>query len=612
MSRHRNVKQLVEEDYYDDDYYDDYYDDYDDGYTGGSTTMTASKSKAATTNKAQQQQPAKPKAKSANPSATAKVPSKSAGATPATASAAKVVKPQVPKAALSPPPGFSALSNAPVVPTPENVPPKVVVSDTLVNTSSTLTMEVPSILLENVGESKRIPLTVVVLGHVDAGKSTITGHLLTGQNGSVKQQRNSLPKGSSSNNRSISSPNFAWILDEDEQERAHGVTMDIATKQLPHSPFYHSKFDIVLQDAPGHADYVPAMITGTAAADVALLCVDATDLHTALAAGQLREHAFLARGLGVNQILVVFNKMDVVGWERADVYHDMQKTVLEFLTKQVGYQTSRVRCIPLSGLTGTNLFPMGSTAHSNEETKQLRQWYQGPTLVEALDSFEPPAEQQQQKLLEKPLRIIVSDVVESSASVSLRAKVVSGWVKQGESIVVLPVGDAAILSKFNSLHVSSQEAPSQRRQYCVAGEILDCTIAGIDAQRISTGSVLARSLRRPSIAARCRAKIFLLDSSANSVAQMPLIRGTQMIFHMHHIDVPCHVAVLIRTLKSDGMTTLKERPRALPKNCTAIVELQLAVPICLEAFSDCRALGRFVLRRNGDSVAVGRVEQVLL
>ena len=84
-----------------------------------------------------------------------------------------------------------------------------------------------------------------------------------------------------------------------------------------------------------------------------------------------------------------------------------------------------------------------------------------------------------------------------------------------------------------------------------------------------------------------------------------------MIFHMHHLDVPCHVSALIRTLKPDGVTTLKERPRALTKNCTAIVELQLAVPICMEAFTDCRALGRFVLRRNGESIAVGRVEATI-
>jgi elongation factor 1 alpha-like protein len=621
MSRHRNVRQLVDEDYYDngDDDYDDYYDDYDDGYTGGSTTMTASKSKA-TASKAQQSKTSKvtPKSAASAAKSTAKSPIKSTAASsvpskkPSSASTTVETNPKVslPPPPVSvptvaPPPGFSALtvnSKADAIPIPQEEKP----------TSSTTTLEIPSILLEKPSgklQERRIPLTVVVLGHVDAGKSTITGHLLSGgaPNAGKTPSR-------SSNSRSNSAPNFAWILDEDEQERAHGVTMDIATKQLPQSSLYHSKFDIVLQDAPGHADYVPAMITGTAAADVALLCVDATDLHTALAAGQLREHAFLARGLGVNQVLVVFNKMDVVGWDRADAYHAMEATVLEFLTQQVGYPPSRVRCIPLSGLTGTNLFPTpGDAAQHNDETKQFRAWYQGPTLVEALDSFEPPGAQQQHKLLEKPLRIIVSDVVESSASVSLRAKVVSGWVKQGESIVVLPVGDTAILSKFNSLHVSLSDTAGAplRRQYCAAGEILDCTIAGIDAQRISTGSVLARGSSRPPISARCRAKIFILDRSTNSVTQMPLIRGTQMIFHMHHIDVPCHVAVLIRTLKADGITTLKERPRALPKNCTAIVELQLAVPICLEAFTDCRALGRFVLRRNGDSVAVGRVEQLL-
>jgi elongation factor 1 alpha-like protein len=298
----------------------------------------------------------------------------------------------------------------------------------------------------------------------------------------------------------------------------------------------------------------------------------------------------------------------------------MESTLIEFLTKQVGYPVARVRCIPLSGLTGTNIFPIDNLSNADIETKTLRLWYKGPTLLEALDDFQPPS-LQLSKLLEKPLRIIVSDVIESSGSLSLRAKVVSGWVKQGETLVVLPVGDNAVISKFNSLHgTTAQQQESThlqlRRQYCAAGEILDCVITGIDAQRISTGSILIRNQNRPPLSVRCRAKIFVLDNSGgggnSNAIQVPLIRGSQMIFHMHHLDVPCHVITLIRTLKPDGITTFKERPRALTKNCTAIVELQLAVPICIEAFTDCRALGRFVLRRNGDSIAVGRVEQILL
>jgi len=444
-------------------------------------------------------------------------------------------------------------------------------------------------------------LTVVVIGHVDAGKSTVTGHLLYGSGNATGNNNN--------NRRNRNQPiNYAWLLDEDEQERAHGVTMDIATKQLE-----TTHFQIVLQDAPGHSDYVPAMITGTSAADAALLTVDATDLHTALhSGGQLREHAFLAKGLGVNQILVVFNKMDLIGWDNQAQYDALHAEMLNFLTRQVHYPEKKVRFVPVSGLTGTNIFPSSGSDDDDEETRKLRSWYKGPTLKEALDAFDPPV-QQQSKLLEKPLRIVVSDVLESSgAGVALRAKVVTGWAKQGEAMVVLPVGDETVLTKLSSLHTNMTGSPivssssDERRQYCVAGELIDCTVTGIDAQRISTGSILARPHFRPPLADRCRAKIFILDGIG-----IPLIRGAQAIFHMHHLDIPCHLAILVRTLKPDGTSVLKERPRALTKSCTAIVELQLAVPVCMEAFSDCRALARFVLRRSGDSIAVGRIEEVL-
>lgn len=573
MSRHRNVKQLIDDDYYDD--YDDNYDDYDDSYASGSSKLQAAKK----SQPSKQHSKAKPK-----PNEQPLKPLQKQQAQASKSPARTANKPlEDPMSPASPSPNLGVVT-----------PSAVKAPNGIKNTATTSAEPppIPAILLaadqRKAGGKVKVPLIVVVLGHVDAGKSTVTGHLLFGSAHSSKP----------TNARSSKPVNFAWLLDEDEQERVHGVTMDIATKQLDDS--LTENFQIVLQDAPGHVDYVPAMITGTASADAALLTVDATDLSTAIQAGQLREHVYLARGLGVNQIVVILNKMDVVGWENQAAYDSMERQLTDFLTRQVGYPAARIRCLPVSGLTGTNIFP-----HRNDaDTVMLRSWYKGLTLLEALDSFEPPI-QQQQKLLEKPLRIVVADVLESSGSVGLRAKVVSGFVKQGETLTVLPVGDGTVITKLNSLHLT-QQLP-ERRQYCVAGELLDCTVTGIDAQRLSTGSILVRSGNRPPLSSKCRAKVFVLDG-----LQVPLIRGAQMIFHMHFLDIPCHLAVLHRTLKPDGTTPLIERPRALTKNCTAIVELQLSVPVCMETFADCRSLGRFVLRRSGASIAVGRIEQVLL
>ena len=554
MSRHRNVKNMIEEDYYDDDYDDDYYDDYDDygGYAAPPKKAAPKKNVAV-----------KPKA------------------------AAVPAKKQQPQNLAS---KVDSKTKTTVVSCNWNEPPPAVPDVLKQDTSDAATItKTPK---------AKIPLTVVILGHVDAGKSTVTGNLLYGH------------RHNNNNKRTTTAVNYAWLLDEDEQERAHGVTMDIATKQLPSHITSH--FQIVLQDAPGHSDYIPAMITGTAAADACLICVDATDVNTALRGG-LREHAYLAKGLGVNQMVVGMNKMDLVGWDNQAQYKLLSQRVLDFL-KQVGYH--KARCVPLSGTTGINIFGSQRQGYDTDEaTTTLRSWYKGPTLVEALDSFDPPIKQQQ-NLLEKPVRIIVTDVLEGSGSgVAVRAKVAQGWAKQGEPLVVLPVGDETTLTKLSSLHEQQGEDGAQqdtatakaRRQYCVAGEMVDCTVTNIDSQRISTGSILTRPNNRPIAANRCRAKIFVLDGLT-----IPLIRGAQAIFHMHHLDIPCHLAVLVRTLKPDGTTTLKERPRALTKSCNAIVEVLLSVPVCIEAFSDCRALGKFVLRRAGQSIAVGRIEEVML
>ena len=160
-------------------------------------------------------------------------------------------------------------------------------------------------------------LAVVILGHVDAGKSTLTGHLLhhASQYATDTNPTHAAPSPS----RTI---NYAWPLDEDEQEREHGITMDVACKflQTPHN-------DLVLQDAPGHADYVPAAISGVAAAHAALITVSVTDFSSSFYhGGQLREHAMLARGLGISTLLVALNKMDMVDWSK-DVYNHIIKSL---------------------------------------------------------------------------------------------------------------------------------------------------------------------------------------------------------------------------------------------------------------------------------------------
>ena len=554
MSRHRNVRNMMAEEY--DDYGDDY-DDYDDFGVAP--------------------QPVQKKKKKKKKAAAAPACQGSSSANTDTVTTQSAAKSPTPKAAASTkdPSRGVGLTVLPAAKVSSGTPPRTATSAPS-SANSVATRPVPPILLQ---KKSKPSLTIVILGHVDAGKSTLTGHLLWAK-GSASSVGNRRPP-----------TNFAWLLDEDEEERQHGVTMEVATKTLA-----TDLYDIVINDAPGHADYVPSMITGTASSDAAVVVVDATDFGTSLGAGQLREHLLLAKGLGISQLIFAINKMDMLAWSQ-DAYNDMQTQLDAFAQHTLGYNDKKLQFLPISGLTGVNVVKEAI------DVPELTEWYKGPTLWQALDQLEPPP--MGPKLLEKPVRLIVTDVVgEVGKGMAVRARVVTGWVEAGEPLIVSPVQDETTLTKMTRLQATSDDV--EREKYAVAGELIDVVLPGIDPSRISVGHILARPGLLPPMTTRCRAKIFIFDGLA-----IPIIRGAQAIFHMHYLDVPCHLSGLLQTLKPNG-TVLKERPRVLPGKIQAIVEITLHYPVAMEAFGDCRALGRFVLRRSGTSIAVGRVEEVFL
>lgn len=205
---------------------------------------------------------------------------------------------------------------------------------------------------------------MVVLGHVDAGKSTLMGQCLI-QLGQISK-RDANKQG-----------NISWLLDENESERERGVTMEIGTKA-----FAVPNHDIVILDAPGHADFIPIMITGAANADVAILVVAAArgEFEAGFTGGgQTKEHVVLARGLGVTQVICAVNKLDVDGWSQ-ERFEEIQQQVKEYLLQQE-FKPKRVQFVPLSGLTGENV--------KLRQDPNLNEWYQGPTLLEAINSFQP-------------------------------------------------------------------------------------------------------------------------------------------------------------------------------------------------------------------------------
>jgi elongation factor 1 alpha-like protein len=433
-------------------------------------------------------------------------------------------------------------------------------------------------------------LSMVVLGHVDAGKSTLMGQVLL-QLGHVplrtmtKYQAQAAEVGKASFA-------LAWVMDEDSAERERGVTMDVATKKL--STLHH---DITVLDAPGHADFVPSMITGAAAADVGLLVIAAargefeTGFH---GGGQTREHVILARGLGVSQLIVAVNKLDLCDWSQARL-EEIERRLKPFLIKS-GFLPKRITFVPISGLDGTNVKEKAG------EDVALSEWYQGPTLLAAMDAFFPA-----QRKWDKPLRVIVSDVYsEGNKGVTVKCRIAQGVVQVNDKIAVLPIGDDASVNKID--HGLTTGSSIHRFKYAMAGDCVEIVLLGIDIARVSAGSIFCHSQQelRPPMTRRVICKVLIMDD-----LRVPIIRGASVLVHMHSMDVPAVITKLFSSTASrEGQ--MKENPRVLTSGVSGTVELTFKSKVCVEAYNDCRALGRFVLRRGGDTIAVGIIEQVLL
>jgi len=236
---------------------------------------------------------------------------------------------------------------------------------------------------------EKIHINIVVIGHVDAGKSTTTGHLIYKCGGIDKRTIEKFEKEAKEMGKA--SFKYAWVLDKLKAERERGITIDIALWKFETSKYY---FTII--DAPGHRDFIKNMITGTSQADCAVLVVASGtgEFEAGIAkTGQTREHALLAYTLGVKQMICVVNKMDdkSVNWGEAR-YNEIKNEVSSFL-KKIGYNSDKVPFVPISGWHGDNML---------EKSTNLT-WYKGPTLLEALDALEPP-KRPSDKTLRDPLQ----------------------------------------------------------------------------------------------------------------------------------------------------------------------------------------------------------------
>ncbi|EGD86781.2 translation elongation factor Tu [Trichophyton rubrum MR1459] len=405
----------------------------------------------------------------------------------------------------------------------------------------------------------------VVIGHVDAGKSTLMGRLLydlkaVDQRTVDKYQREAdkIGKGSFA---------FAWVLDQGAEERARGVTIDIASNNFETKD---TKFTIL--DAPGHRDFVPNMIAGASQADFAVLVVDAsTGKFESGLKGQTKEHALLVRSMGVQKMVIAVNKMDIVDWNK-DRFNEIEQQISAFLVT-AGFQAKNISFVPCSGLQGDNI------ARRCEDKKAG--WYTGKTLIEELETSEPFS-----YALEKPLRMTIGDIFRGGIQnpLSISGRLDAGHLQVGDQFLVMPSGEKAV--------VKSLEVDHEPVDWAVAGQNVVLHLAEIDAKHLRIGDIVCSTSSPAQNITSFTAKVLAFNH----------LTPMHIDVHRGRLHVPGRITQLVATLDKGSGKPTKRKPKIVApgKVARVVVELEQSIPL--------EAPARIVLRSSGETVAAGLLE----
>jgi len=430
------------------------------------------------------------------------------------------------------------------------------------------------------GESKEM-VNLVVIGHVDSGKSTLMGHLLF-KLGNVSQK---IMHKHEKESKKVGKQSFmyAWVLDETDEERERGITMDVGQNK-----FETEKKLVTLLDAPGHRDFIPNMISGAYQADVGVLVVNATtgEFEAGFeSGGQTREHALLVRSLGVGQLVVAVNKLDTVDWSK-DRFDSISGKMRLFLTKQAGFKESDLTFLPCSGLTGENLVTAPSVS-------SLSSWYSGPTLVQTIDNLRPP-----ERAIDKPFRLSISDIFKGqSAGFSVTGRVESGFVTKDDKVLISPLNEVCSVK-----NVLVDQVPGWTG---FAGDHVTMGLVGPDMSSLTAGMVLSDPANPVPVSARFQARVVVFN------IDVPITKGYPVVMHYGCVSEQAVVKKLVSLLNKTTGEVVKSKPRVLTGNCSAVVEVVVSKPIPVELYRNNRELGRFMLRTGGHTIAAGMITALM-
>ena len=423
-------------------------------------------------------------------------------------------------------------------------------------------------------------LNLIVMGHVDHGKSTLTGHLLFDA-GYIDQKTIEQYAKESEKTGAGDTFKYAWVLDTIKEERERGVTIDLSFQK-----FETPKNFYTIIDAPGHRDFIKNMITGASQADVAILVVSGKKGEFEVAVGpggQAREHAYLARTLGVKNLVVAINKMDDQTVKYSEERYKECRKELEGLLKTVGFDVSKVPFVPTSGWLGDNL--------SKKSTNTP--WYKGVTVYDALNDFIPPP-----KPLDKPLRVPIQDVYTITGVGTVPVgRVETGVVKDGDKVIFNPSGKLGEVKSIETHHVRMAKAEP--------GDNIGFNIRGVAKNEIGRGEVMGHTDKPPTIAKEFIGQIIIIYHPTAIAA------GYTPVLHAHTATVGVTFEELIKKIDPRTGQVVEEKPGFLKVGDSALVKMKPLHNMVLEAFSDIPELGRFAIRDMGSTVGVGVVKEII-
>ncbi len=413
-------------------------------------------------------------------------------------------------------------------------------------------------------------INLVFIGHVDHGKSTTVGRLLFDSGNIDEQTMRKLKEKAQELGKS--GFEFAFVMDGLKEERERGVTIDLAHKQ-----FITDKYYFTIIDAPGHRDFIKNMITGASQADAAVVVVAANDGVNA----QTKEHIFLSKTLGVNQLIIAVNKMDISGVDWSEDKYNAVKEEVSNLLKSVGFNPEKIPFIPEAALKGDNIV---------KKSENLP-WYNGPTLLEAINNLVPP-----EKPTDLPLRLPIQDVYNiTGIGVVPVGRVETGVMKVGDKVIAMPGREG----KGVNGEVKSIEMHHEQLQKAEPGDNCGFNVRGFGKKDIARGDVIGPADNAPTVATEFTAQLVVLNHpSVITVGYTP-------VFHIHTAQIACQFVAIEKKLNPATGEVLEENPDFIKNGDAAIVRIKPVQPLVIEKQKEIPQMSRFAIRDSGQTVAAG-------